>query len=195
MRDPAWSGAAAQSFRATSTWGLGARTRAADGSGDGLQGVVAELAQRVMRAAQQLAGDGEDGAVLAEALLELQVVGVVGRAGLAGRFGGLEGGPAQRGRSLAGEMAGAALLVSLVHGDVQAGEAHGLTRGGEAPRVAELGEDRARDPRADPVVAHQRAAARLPAGERLEIAIERSELRVDVLDHRQRPRSAGGRRA
>jgi len=50
-----------------------------------------------------------------------------------------------------------------VDGDVHAGVADGLARGGEAAGVAELGEDRDRRQRADPVVAHQRPAAGLAA--------------------------------
>jgi hypothetical protein len=95
MGDPAWSGAAAQSFRAlrAGSWRAGilrelaaviadvgaqAVHRGVPGSGGGQQGVVAELAQGVVRAAQELARDRQHGAVLPEALLELQVVGVVG---------------------------------------------------------------------------------------------------------------------
>jgi hypothetical protein len=47
-------------------------------SGSGSDRVVAELAQRVVRAAQQLARDCQRGTVCSEALFELQVVVVVG---------------------------------------------------------------------------------------------------------------------
>jgi hypothetical protein len=95
---------------------------------------------------------------------------------------------------LAGEVSGAALGVGFVHGDVQAGEAHGLARGGEAAGVAEFGQDRARHLRADAVVAHQRAAAGLGARERLEVAVERGQLAVDVGDDGQRDRDLALRR-
>lgn len=96
------------------------------GSGGGLEGVIAELAQRVVRAAQQLARDGQHRAVLAEARLELQVVGVMGRAGLAGRLGGLERGPARDRRPLARQVAEAAFWSESWTVNVQAGEAYGL---------------------------------------------------------------------
>jgi hypothetical protein len=44
----------------------------------------------------------------------------------------------------------------LVHGDVQAGAAHRLLRGRQAPGVVEFGEDRRRDEWADAVVARGR---------------------------------------
>lgn len=83
-----------------------------------------------------------------------------------------------------------------MHGDVEPGEAHGLAGGGKAAGVAELGKDRARDLWADAVVAHERAAAGLAAGERPELTIEWGELRVDVLDDGQGDRDllAGRRR-
>jgi hypothetical protein len=56
-----------------------------------------------------------------------------------------------------------AALVGLMHGDVQAGVADGVARGGEPARVAEPGEDRDRRQRPDAVVAHQRPAAGLAA--------------------------------
>ena len=77
-------------------------------------------------ALEQLAREREAGAVAAEAFGGLVVVGAVGAAGAAGGLGGLEQRPAQRGWSLAGEMAGRAALIGLMDGDVQAGVADGV---------------------------------------------------------------------
>ena len=104
-------------------------------------------------ALEQLAREGEAGAVAAETLGGLVVVGAVGAAGPARGLGGLEERPAQRRRALAREVPGGAALVGLMDGDVQPGVADGVARGGEAPRVAELGEDRDRGQLADAVVA------------------------------------------
>jgi hypothetical protein len=87
---------------------------------------------------------------------------------------------------LAGEAARRATRVGLVDGDVQAGVAHGLARGGEAARVAELGEDRDRRQRADPVVAHQRAAAGLALGVLAQLLVQRHELGVVGVDQGKR---------
>src|SRR6266511_3581198 len=57
---------------------------------------VAELAQDVVRAPAELAGNREAGAVVIDPLGNLQVVGVVGRAGAGGRQRRLEQRPAQQ---------------------------------------------------------------------------------------------------
>jgi hypothetical protein len=88
-----------------------------------LQGLVAELAQDVEAALEQLAGEGEAGAVAAESLGGLVVVGAVGAAGPPRGLGGFVERPTQRGRSLAGEVSGRAALIGLMDGDVQAGVA------------------------------------------------------------------------
>jgi hypothetical protein len=75
-----------------------------------------------------------------------------------------------------------------MHGDVDAGVADGLARGGEAAGIAEFGEDRDRGQRAHPVVAHQRPTAGLAVGVVAQLPVERRELRVERVDHRQRDR-------
>jgi len=55
-----------------------------------------------------------------------------------------------------------------------------------AGHIAELGEDRGRDARADAVVAHQRLAAGLAASEALQLKIEIVQYAVEVLDDAQR---------
>jgi hypothetical protein len=74
---------------------------------------------------------------------------------------------------LAGEVPGRAALIGLVDDDVQAGVTDGEPRGGEAARVAELGQDRDGGQRADAVVRHQRPAARLAAPVGAQLARER----------------------
>src|SRR4051794_17142997 len=74
----------------------------------GLQGLLDEFAQRVVAALEQLACDGQAGAVAAEPFGRLLVVVVVGGAGPAGALGGFEERPAQRRWALAGEVAGRA---------------------------------------------------------------------------------------
>src|SRR3954471_25088677 len=69
----------------------------------GRQGLVAELAQDVEAALEEVARQRQAGAVAAEALGGLVVVGAVGAAGTAGGLGGLEQRPTQGRRSLAGE--------------------------------------------------------------------------------------------
>ena len=76
------------------------------GSG-GQQGVVAELAQGVEAALEQLAGQRETGAVAAQAFGGLVVVAAVGAAGAPRGLGRFEQRPAQRRRSLAGLICGA----------------------------------------------------------------------------------------
>src|SRR6266704_7176456 len=83
-------------------------------------------------------------------------------------------------------MAGRALAVGLVDGDVEAGVAAGVVGGGEATRVAELGEDRGRAHRPDAVQARdQRAAAGLAARECAELAGKWCQLLVERIDHPQ----------
>src|SRR3954462_14936040 len=100
-----------------------ARTRVRS---DGLERLVAEFAQGVEAALEQLAREREAGAVAAEALGGLVVVAAVGAAGPAGGLGGLEERPAQRRRALAGEVSGGAALIGLVDRDVQSGVADGV---------------------------------------------------------------------
>src|SRR5215218_260094 len=148
------------------------------------QRLLAELAQRVVAALEQLARDRQPGAGAAYALRGLAVVVAV-RAPAPGRAErGLEQRPPQRRRTLAAQMPGRAAPVGLVDGDVQAGIADRVTRRGEAPRVAELGQDRDRRHLADAELAHQRAAAWLPARITAQLPVERRELAVERRDHR-----------
>jgi hypothetical protein len=64
--------------------------------------------------------------------------------------------------------------------------ADGLPGGREAAGVTELGNDRDRGQRADPIVGHQRFASRLATRERAQLFIQRSDLLVKRVDHRQR---------
>src|SRR6266540_3588552 len=91
--------------------------------------LVAEFAQDVVCASAELAGDREAGAGVVEPLGDLEVVGVVGRAGAGGRHGRFEQRPAQQLGSFVREAAGRALLIGLVDGDVQAGVADGVVGG------------------------------------------------------------------
>src|SRR4051812_50150526 len=69
--------------------------------------VGSELAQDVVAAAGELAGDGQGGAGVGEpAGFEREVVGVVGAGGLAGGLGGFIERPAQRRGALAGKSGG-----------------------------------------------------------------------------------------
>src|SRR4051794_32863508 len=77
----------------------------------------------VEAALEQLARDGQAGAVAAEPFGRLEVVVVVGGGGPARALGRFEQRPAQCGGALSGEVAGRAAGVGLVHGDVQAGVA------------------------------------------------------------------------
>src|SRR5712691_10906002 len=69
---------------------------------------LAELAQDVVRAPAELADNREAGAVVIDPLGNLQVVGVVGRAGAGGRQRRLEQRPAQQLRALVRAVAGCA---------------------------------------------------------------------------------------
>jgi hypothetical protein len=77
----------------------------------GLQRLVFELAQGVIAALEQLAGDRQAGTVAAEPGGGLLVVGVVGTARAARELRRLVERPAQRGRALAGEVPGSPALI------------------------------------------------------------------------------------
>jgi hypothetical protein len=118
---------------------------------DGGERGVAEFAQEVVSAPAELARDREAGAVVVDPLPDLEVVGVVGRAGAGGALSGLEQRPAQHLRPLMREAARGAPAVRLPHGYVEPAVAHGVGGALEAPRVAELGEDRCAGERPDAV--------------------------------------------
>src|SRR5436190_14817141 len=103
--------------------------------------VLAELAEDVVGAPAELAGDREAGAIVIDSVGDLEVVAAVGRAGASGRLRRFEQGPAQHRGSLVREVPGGALLVGLVDGDVEAGVADGVVGRGEAAGVAELGQE------------------------------------------------------
>jgi hypothetical protein len=77
----------------------------------GQERLVAELAQRVVAALEQFAGKRQAGAVAAQPLGGLEVVRAVRAARMPGLLGRLIQSPAQRWRSLPGELAGRAMLV------------------------------------------------------------------------------------
>jgi hypothetical protein len=60
-----------------------------------------------------------------------------------------------------------------VHADIEPGAAHRLARGRQAPHIAELAEDRRGGQLADPVMAHQRPATGLAAGQPAQPLLER----------------------
>src|SRR6266511_2842758 len=90
--------------------------------------LLAELAQDVVGAPAELARDREAGAVVVDPVGDLEVVAAVGRAGAGGRLCRLEQGPAQQRGPLVREVAGRALLVGLVDGDVEAGVTNRVVR-------------------------------------------------------------------
>src|SRR6266498_818604 len=90
--------------------------------------LVAELAEDVVGAPAELAGNREAGAVVVDPVGDLEVVAAVGRAGAGGRLCRLEQGPAQQRGPLVREVAGRALLVGLVDGDVEAGVTNRVVR-------------------------------------------------------------------
>src|SRR6266540_2848295 len=96
---------------------------------DGGECFVAEFAQDVVGAPAELAGNRKAGARVVEPLGDLEVVGVVERAGASGRHGRFEQGPAQKLRSFVRETARCALAVRLVDGDIEAGVADGVVGG------------------------------------------------------------------
>jgi hypothetical protein len=63
---------------------------------DGCERVVSEVAEDVVCAPAEFAGDGEAGAVVVEAFGDLEVVGVIGRGAASGALGGLKESPAQK---------------------------------------------------------------------------------------------------
>ena len=73
-----------------------------------------------------------------------------------------------------------------MHADVDAGHPDRLARRRQATDVAELAERDQRGQLAHPVEAHQRLAAGLAARELAQLALQRSDLRLDRVDHRQR---------
>src|SRR6187551_2681889 len=107
--------------------------RANEASG-GRQRLLAEFAQRVVAALEQLARDGQARARGAGALGRLAVVVAVRAAAPRRAQRGLEQRPAQRRWALAAQVPGRAAAVGLMHGDVQAGIADGVARAGEATR-------------------------------------------------------------
>jgi hypothetical protein len=134
------------------------------GSGDGVERLGTELAQRVEAAPRELAGDRDRGARVGEpAGLERELVGAVGARRPAGCLGRLIERPAQLRRVLPGELAGPGALVGAVHADVEPGAAHRLARGRRARHVAELAEDRRGGQLAD---AAWRISARQPVWRR-----------------------------
>jgi hypothetical protein len=82
---------------------------------------------RTMRRAwDDAAGLGQGGTFTVDALFHLRVVAVVGGAGSGGGFARFVEAPAQHGRVLSGQAAGAAFAVGGVDGHVQSGEADRL---------------------------------------------------------------------
>ena len=102
---------------------------------------ITQAHQGVAHPPGELAGDRQGGPVAALAGLDLLVVGIVGRAGTGGGLGGLKQRPAQHLWALAGQVAGAALAIGGVHGDVQAGGADHLVAAAEPAGIAQLGQD------------------------------------------------------
>src|SRR5439155_25189440 len=153
---------------------------------DGGEGLIAQFAEEVVGAPAELAGKREAGAGVVDPRGDLEVVAVVGRADAGARERRFEERPAQHLGPLIGEVAGRALAIGLVDGDVEAGVADGVVGGGEATRVAELGENRGRAHRPDAVQAPaQRAAAGLAARKDAELAGKWCQLLVERIDHPQ----------
>src|SRR3972149_1176029 len=84
--------------------------------------------------------------------------------------------PAQQLRALAGELAGGTPAGRLSHRDVEPGVAQRATGGTEAAYVPILGEDGRRQQGADAVLAHERSAAGLAAGEGAPLGLHRWEM-------------------
>ena len=132
-------------------FGLGRATRPRWSGGDGLQGAVVEGFEDVVAAFEQFAGHREAGAVPADPLSGGEVVGAVGAAlAASGHLRGLVQRPAQRRRALAGEVPRGAIIVGLLHGDVQAAVTDDVPGAREAAGVTELGQDRHGGQFADP---------------------------------------------
>src|SRR6201989_3281031 len=157
------------------------------GSGDGRERVVAQFFEDVVAAFEQLALEREAAAFPAEPGAQWLVIAAVGAGGESGALRRFVHRPAERWRSLAGEVSGGAVIVGLVDGEVQAaipGDVAGVLK---AADIAELGEDRDRGQRAHSVdLVDQRAAARLFARDRVQLRIERDELEVERVDDRKR---------
>ncbi len=144
--------------------GLAARQVPRSG-GDGIKRRFAETAEEVVAAFEKLACDRDARAVPADPLSGIEVVLAVGAARTPRGLCGLIERPAQRGRSLSGEMPWGTAGIGLVDGDIQAGVTNGVARVLKAAGVAELSEDRDRGQLPDPVdLIDQRPAAGLLAG-------------------------------
>ena len=142
----------------------------------GRERLVAEFSEGVVAAFEQFAREREACAVAAEPLGGLLVVGVVGARLSPRGLRGLIQRPAQRGRSLSGEVPGRAAFVRGMDGDVHSAVADRLARGGEPAAVAELGEDHDARQRADPVMRGlQRPTAGLAACVGAQLLIERRD--------------------
>src|SRR6266511_3087536 len=100
--------------------------------------LVAEVAQRVIAPADQLAGDRQRWAFAAESITDRVVVIMVWRSLSSGGLGSFEECPAQLGRALASEPTRGALGVGGPHGHVQTSKADRLVGVGEATAVAEF---------------------------------------------------------
>jgi hypothetical protein len=104
-----------------------------------------ERVQDVEGALADLARDGEGGRVCAGVAVVAAVELVVGAGRAARVLGGLDERPAQIGRSLLGEVSATALVGRLPDDGVKAGGADDLARAAEPGRVADLGQDGARE--------------------------------------------------
>src|SRR3954453_9038013 len=96
------------------------RAARANGSSRGRQRLLAELAQGVVAALEQLARDRQPGAGVTETLGGLAVVVAVRAPRARGAQRRFEQRPAQRRRPLAAEMPGRPAAIGLMDGDVQA---------------------------------------------------------------------------
>jgi hypothetical protein len=114
----------------------GRKPHGATPSGRRLEGLVAEGAQGVVDSPGQLTGHRDHAQVAVGAALDRKDLGMVGRVRPGGAHRCLVQRPAQRGRTLAGEVALGPLGVGGVDGDVEPGVAHGVIGGGEAAGVA-----------------------------------------------------------
>ena len=85
-------------------------------------------------------------------------------------------------------MTGSATLIGLVHGDVHPGVAHRVPGGREPLHVAELGEDRDRGQRPDPVMGHQCLAPGLAARIGAQLLGDLAQLHLERVDHRDSDR-------
>ncbi len=120
--------------------------------GGGREGGISQVAQRVIAASGQFAGDREDRQLAVQPLLHRPEVGVVRGGWTPCVDGRLVEGPTQHRRALLGEVALGLLAVRRVDGDVEPGVANGVIGTREAPTVAHLRPDGHRGKRADSVV-------------------------------------------